>query len=56
VLPGESLWSIAADFLGGTTSPAGIAREVHRVWVLNSKNIGTGDPDLLMVGTKLELR
>jgi hypothetical protein len=53
---GESLWSIAGDRLGGERSPARIAREVSRLWELNKERIGTGDPDLLLVGTKLRLR
>jgi hypothetical protein len=53
---GESLWSIAGDLLGGERSPARIAREVSRLWELNKERIGTGDPDLLLVGTKLRLR
>jgi LysM domain len=52
---GESLWSIASDLLGGEASAARIAREVNRLWELNKERIGTGDPDLLMVGTKLRL-
>lgn len=56
VLAGESLWSIARDMLGGEASPARIARAVHRLWTLNRERIGTGDPDLLMVGTTLILR
>ena len=53
---GESLWSIASDVLGDDASVAQIAREVNRLWELNSDRIGTGDPDLLMVGTRLTLR
>jgi LysM domain len=56
VAPGESLWSIAADLLGGDASVAQTAREVNRLWELNSDRIGTGNPDLLMAGTKLALR
>jgi len=56
VLPGESLWTIAADLLGNGATPARVAREVHRLWQLNRDRIGTGDPDLLMVGTRLDLR
>jgi len=52
----ESLWSIADDRLGGDASAARIAREVNRLWELNSTRISTGDPDLLMVGTRLTLR
>jgi hypothetical protein len=56
VAAGESLWSIARDELGGGgASPARIAREVNRLWGLNSARIATGDPDLLRVGTKLAL-
>jgi nucleoid-associated protein YgaU len=54
--PGESLWSIARDVLGGTASTADIAREVNRLWGLNKDRIGTGDRNLLMVGTRLRLR
>jgi hypothetical protein len=56
VHPGESLWAIASDVLGGDASPAQVAREVHRLWTLNKDRIGTGNPDLLMVGTRLALR
>lgn len=53
---GESLWTIAADVLGHDATPAQVAREVHRLWNLNRARIGTGDPDLVMVGTRLILR
>jgi Tfp pilus assembly protein FimV len=56
VQAGESLWSIASDVLGADASPAQVAREVHRLWTLNRDRIGTGNPDLLMVGTRLVLR
>jgi nucleoid-associated protein YgaU len=56
VQPGESLWAIAADLLGTSATPARIAREVHRMWTLNASRIATGNPDLLMTGTVLELR
>jgi nucleoid-associated protein YgaU len=56
VRPGDSLWSIARRLLGQGASPADIAREVSRLWELNRERIATGDPDLLMVGTKLRLR
>jgi len=54
VRPGESLWSIARDQLG-SASAAQIAQQVNRLWELNKQRIATGDPDLLMVGTTLEL-
>jgi hypothetical protein len=53
---GESLWSIARDLLGDEASVARIAREVNRLWKLNGDRIGTGDRDLLNVGTRLALR
>jgi hypothetical protein len=56
VLVGESLWSIATDVLGAGATPAQVAREVHRLWKLNRDRIGSGDPDLLAVGTRLALR
>jgi LysM domain len=56
VEPGESLWSIATRLLGPDASPGRIAREVDRLWELNRDRIGTGDPDVLMVGARLRLR
>jgi len=57
VRPGESLWSIATDLLEGQgASATAIAVEVHRLWDLNEERIGTGDPNLLVVGVRLRLR
>ena len=56
VQPGESLWSIAEKLLGPTATTAQIAREVDRLWKLNKDRLGTGSPDLLIVGAKLRLR
>ena len=56
VRPGESLWSIATDVLGPGASAAAIATEVRRLWKLNAERIGTGDPNLLVVGVRLRLR
>jgi hypothetical protein len=56
VRPGDSLWSIAQRLLGADASNGRIAREVNRLWQLNSERIATGDPDLLHVGTELRLR
>jgi hypothetical protein len=56
VLAGESLWAIATDLLGADATPASVAREVNQLWQLNRDQIATGDPDLLMVGTRLALR
>jgi hypothetical protein len=55
VQPGESLWLIARDLIGHDASAARVAREVNRLWALNETRIATGDPDLLMVGTRLAL-
>jgi len=55
VVSGESLWSIAANLLGQGASVARTAREVNRLWELNRGAIRTGDPDLLMTGTRLVL-
>jgi LysM domain len=56
VQPGDSLWSISKRLLGRDASAGDIAREVNRLWSLNRSRIATGDPNLLMVGTRLELR
>jgi hypothetical protein len=56
VRPGDNLWAIARRLLGKGGSPADIARAVDRLWELNRERIATGDPDLLMVGTRLRLR
>jgi hypothetical protein len=56
VQPGDSLWAIAKRLLDPNASPAEIARKVNRLWELNRERIGTGRPDLLLVGTKLRLR
>lgn len=56
VREGESLWSIAEDLLGSSASAAEIAREVDRLWRLNAERIATGEPDLIMPGTKLRIR
>jgi len=56
VRPGDSLWSIATDLLGGRASSARIAAEVQRLWQLNRERIGSGDPDVLLTGTHLTLR
>ena len=55
VRSGECLWSIAAALLPAGASNAEIAAEVNRLWRLNASRIGTGDPSLLMVGTRLQL-
>jgi hypothetical protein len=56
VRPGESLWSIATALLPPGAGNAEIATEVQRLWRLNADRIGTGDPNLILVGTVLRLR
>jgi nucleoid-associated protein YgaU len=55
VRAGESLWSIARAELGPGASAAEIAAYVRQLWSLNADRIGTGDPDLVRVGTRLLL-
>ena len=55
VRQGECLWSIAHHQIGSDATPAQVARLVNRLWNLNRERIGTGEPDLLMVGTELRL-
>jgi hypothetical protein len=56
VQEGDSLWSIAKRLLGADVSTGRMAREVDRLWRLNSQRIGTGDPSLVYVGTVLRLK
>jgi hypothetical protein len=55
VRAGDSLWSIARRLLGPEASAGRIAREVNRLWELNQDRIGTGNPNLIHVGTVLKL-
>lgn len=55
VRPGDCLWSIAAALLPRGADDARIAAEVARLWHLNADRIGTGDPDVILVGTTLRL-
>lgn len=52
---GDSLWGIARERLGAGASTAAVAAEVVAIWKLNVARIGTGDPDLIFPGTRLEL-
>ncbi len=52
---GESLWSISTALLPPGVGNAEIAAEVQRLWRLNADRIGTGDPNLILVGTVLRL-
>lgn len=55
VRPGDCLWAIAEALLPSGASNAEIAAEVERLWRLNEDRIGTGDPNLVLVGTVLRL-
>lgn len=55
VAAGDCLWTIAAAILPPTASDEQIAAEVERIWELNAQRIGTGDPNLIDVGTVLRL-
>lgn len=55
VRSGESLWSIAAALLPSGAGNDEIVAKVHRLWRLNAARIGTGDPNLILVGTRLRL-
>jgi Tfp pilus assembly protein FimV len=55
VRPNDSLWTIAEFMLGKRATNAQIARLVDRIWHLNAKRIGTGDPSLIMPGQRLLL-
>ncbi|HEX4304818.1 MAG TPA: hypothetical protein VHZ54_02170 [Solirubrobacterales bacterium] len=52
---GDCLWAIAEGVLGGGATNAAISAEVARLWHLNSAAIGTGDPNVILVGTILRL-
>lgn len=56
VRPRDSLWSIAKRLLGPGASNGQVAGDVHRLWELNRDRIATGDPNLLHVGTRLQLK
>ena len=55
VRPGDSLWSIAHARLGAQAEPAAVAAFVQAIWRANAAVIRTGDPDLLLPGTRLVL-
>jgi nucleoid-associated protein YgaU len=52
VRPGDSLWSLAANRLGGTPSAARIQAEWPRWYAANRQVIGA-DPNLLRPGASL---
>jgi LysM repeat protein len=55
VVPGDCLSWIAERALPAGATDAEISAEVARLWRLNAQTIGTGDPNLILVGTVLRL-
>jgi LysM domain len=55
VQQGDTLWSIARRLLPAGASAAEIADLVDRIWGMNADAIGSGSPDLIMVGERLQL-
>jgi hypothetical protein len=53
---GDTLWTLAADQLGGRSSSAAIAGEVNRLWMLNADRIASGEPRLVEPGQRLRVR
>jgi LysM repeat protein len=53
VAPGDCLWSIAAEVLPPGASNVDIAAEVARLWRINAGRIGTGNLNVILVGTAL---
>lgn len=55
VTRGDSMWSIARDTVGTDASDAAIARELRRLWDANAASLGTGDPNLIFPGQRIQL-
>ena len=55
VRPGDSLWKIARERLGGNASNAAVWNEVVAIWNANASRSGTGDPNLIFPGQRLRL-
>lgn len=54
VQPGDTLWDLAADDLGGRASSAEVTAYWHRIHALNRALIGP-DPDLIRPGQQLRM-
>jgi hypothetical protein len=54
VSPGDSLWSISAERLGGDATPQQIAKGVEQIYALNRDRIGA-DPNLIFAGQRFSL-
>jgi hypothetical protein len=52
---GDSLWAIAQKIVGPRASNAAVEKELVSIWNLNAGRIGTGDPNLIFPGTRLQL-
>lgn len=55
VVEGDCLWVIAERVLPAGATFAEIEAEISRLWRLNASRIGTGDPNLILVGTILRI-
>lgn len=55
VVPGDSLWSIAAERAGADAGPAEVARTWRRVVAANRSRLRSGHPDLVFPGERLLL-
>lgn len=55
VQAGDSLWTIAHHWLGREATDAQIARAVSRIWDHNAAAVGTGNPNLIVPGDRLEM-
>lgn len=55
VRAGDCLWSIAEAVLPSGAGNDEIAAEVARLWRLNANRIGSGDPNVILIGTELRL-
>jgi hypothetical protein len=55
VTPGDSLWKIAAAQVGPGAANGAIYSEVIRIWNVNARRIGTGDPNMIFPGTRLTI-
>jgi hypothetical protein len=55
VTPGDSLWKIAAAQTAPGAGNRAIYAEVIRIWNVNARRIGTGDPNMIFPGTRLTI-
>ena len=55
VKPGDSLWSIARELVGANAPDNAVERKLVAIWDANESRIGTGDPNLIFPGTRLQV-